>query len=70
MNSIFKLVILSLFGMSVAIGNAQTDLETGISYYDKRAEKHDGLKVDSININLAISHFNKAIVTGTKAEKS
>ena len=70
MNSIFRLVILGLFGMSVTIGSAQTDLETGINYFDKRAEKHEGLKVDSININLAISHFNKAIDAGTEIEKA
>lgn len=70
MNSYIRLVILGLFGMSVTIGNAQTDLETGINYFDKRAEKHTGLKVDSTNINLAIDYFNKALISGKEIEKT
>ncbi len=64
MNNFFRLVILGFFGMSVTIGSAQTDLENGARYFDKRAEKHTGLKVDSTNINLAIEYFKHIFVEG------
>jgi tetratricopeptide (TPR) repeat protein len=40
---------------------AQSDLQKGIDFFDKRAEKHEGLKVDSVNINKAIDSFHKAL---------
>lgn len=49
--------------MGTVSGRAQSDLEKGLTYFNKRAEKHQGLKVDSANINKAIGHFEKALTT-------
>lgn len=62
---VFRLIIFGLLGLSAIISRAQSDLEKGINYFDKRAENHEGLKVDSININQAIFYFKKA----AKSEK-
>ncbi len=56
--------------MSVAQCNAQTDLEKGIAFFDKRAEKHENLKVDSANITLAIAHLKKALTIQADNEKA
>lgn len=62
-NSLIKLVIVSVLGLGTAFCSAQSFLEKGTKYYNLRAEKHEGLKVDSTNINLAIEHLNKALAS-------
>ncbi|MBV6484963.1 MAG: hypothetical protein KFKLKKLM_01501 [Flavobacteriales bacterium] len=49
---------------------AQTDLQKGIDFFDKRAENHEGLKVDSTNINKAIAYFNKALQVKADNERA
>jgi len=61
MNKTFKLIVVSFFGLSTAFCSAQSAFEQGVNYYQKRAEKHTGLKVDSTNINLAINSFSRAL---------
>ena len=56
-----KIIITVLLTLSFTICKAQTYLEQGIHYYQLRAEKHQELKVDSININKAIDFFIKEI---------
>lgn len=63
MNKFFRLVIVSFFGLSAAFCSAQSVFEEGVTYYKNRAEKHQGLKVDSTNINLAIASFKKSLTT-------
>jgi len=66
----FRLVIVGFFWMSVVLCNAQTDLEKGIIYFDKRAENHENLKVDSTNINLSITYLKKALTVKADNEKA
>ncbi len=61
MHKLYRLIIISFLGLSAAMCSAQSDFEQGVSYYNNRAEKHEGLKVDSTNINLAIKHFTEAL---------
>lgn len=61
MSNKFKIILVSLLSLCTAFCSAQTDFDTGLKYYDLRAEKHEGLKVDSVNINKAIKHFTKAL---------
>lgn len=63
----FLLIAFFVFGFNSI--NAQTDLQKGIDFFDKRAEKHEGLKVDSTNINKAILMFYTALKT-TDDEKA
>ena len=70
MKVFFKLVIIVLISLGVTQCFAQTDLEKGITYFDKRAEKHENLKVDSTNINLAINHLKKALTVKADNEKA
>lgn len=58
-----KIVILIVLLLSFAFCKAQTHLEQGIHYYQLRAEKHQELKVDSVNINKAIEFFAKELRT-------
>ena len=60
MNTFFKLIIVGFLGLSAMLSSAQSDFDKGVAYFDKRAEKHEGVKVDSININLAIDYFKNA----------
>lgn len=55
----FLLIVIVVLGFNSI--NAQTDLQKGIEFFDRRAEKHEGLKVDSTNINKAIGSFQKAL---------
>lgn len=66
----YKLIIIGFCGLSTAICSAQSSLETGISYFEKRAEKHIELKVDSSNINLAIASLKKALSSENDNEKA
>jgi len=61
MNSFFKLIVVGFFSLSAAFCSAQTNFDQGVNYFNKRAEIHQGLKVDSTNINLAIDYFKKAL---------
>lgn len=70
MNKVFKLIVVSFFGLSTALCSAQSAFEQGVVFFDKRAEKHEGLKVDSTNINLAIKNFKKALKDKTKNEEA
>lgn len=66
MNQFFKLVIVSFLGLSATFCSAQSSFEKGKAYYQKRAEKHEGLKVDSTNINLAIASFKKSLANNNE----
>lgn len=66
----FKFLISWFLGLSVVLCNAQTHFEEGVKYFDARAEQHEGLKVDSTNINLAIQHFKKALSSEQYNEKA
>lgn len=70
MHNLVKLIGVIFLGLSAALCSAQSDFELGVQYFDKRAENHDGLKVDSANINMAIKHFRKSIEAGVKEERS
>ena len=70
MNGFYRLVILFFISLGVSSCFAQTDLEKGIIYFDKRAEIHEGLIVDSTNINLAISSFTKSIAENKNTERA
>ena len=67
---VFSSIIVGFLVLSVANSNAQTDIEKGASYFAKRADNRENLKVDSTNINLAIDHFKKALTTETDHEKA
>ena len=56
-----RFFFIAIFVLSFNSIKAQTDLQKGIDFFDKRAEKHEGLKVDSTNINKAIESFHKAL---------
>lgn len=64
----FLLIAIFVFGFNSI--NAQTDLQKGIDFFDKRAEKHEGLKVDSTNINKAIESFQKALTSKADNERA
>lgn len=70
MHRIVKLILVIFLGLSAALCSAQSDFDLGVQYFDKRAEIHDGLNVDSTNINLAIRHFHQSIKVGEKEERS
>ena len=70
MNKFFKLVVVSFFGLSTVFCSAQSSFEQGVNFFDKRAEKHEGLIVDSTNINLAIKHFKNSLKDKTKNEEA
>lgn len=70
MSVFYRLVILFFISLGVSSCFAQTDLEKGIIYFDKRAEIHEGLVVDSTNINLAISSFTKSIAENKNTERA
>lgn len=63
MSNKFKVILVSILSLSAVLCSAQTDFEKGVKYFDLRAEKHQGLKVDSTNINIAIQYFDKALTT-------
>ena len=65
-NSFFKLIIVGFLGLSAAFCSAQSAFNQGVNYYQKRAETHSGLKVDSTNINLAITYFKTALKTNNE----
>ncbi|MDF1671946.1 MAG: tetratricopeptide repeat protein [Vicingaceae bacterium] len=56
--------------MSATLSSAQSSFNQGVIFFDKRAEKHEGLKVDSTNINLAISHFKDALKSKENNEEA
>lgn len=70
MKVFFKLVIVVFISLGNTNCIAQTNLEKGITYFDLRAEIHEGLVVDSTNINLAISYFTKSIELNENIEKA
>ena len=61
MNTFFKLIVVGFLVLSAAFCSAQSTFDQGVNYYLKRAENHTVLKVDSTNINLAISSFTNAL---------
>jgi tetratricopeptide (TPR) repeat protein len=70
MKVFFKLVIIVLISLGVTQCFAQTNLEKGITFYNLRAETHEGLVVDSANINQAINFFQKSIELKENNEKA
>lgn len=70
MSSFLKFIIIWFFGLSAIYGSAQTHFQKGVDYFDNRAEKYEGLKVDSTNINLAIEHFKKALSDSENKEET
>ncbi len=58
-----KILILVLMVLSFAFCKAQTHFDQGVHYYQLRAEKHQELKVDSVNINKSIDFFTKELRT-------
>lgn len=70
MKVFIKLVIVVFISLGGTYSFAQTDLEKGTTYFDNRAEHHEGLVVDSTNINLAIDYFTKSIDANKDVEKA
>jgi hypothetical protein len=70
MYNLLRFIIVSFLGISTIIGSAQTDFEKGVKYFDLRAEKHEGLVVDSTNINKAIYYFKSAVNKPENNEKA
>ena len=68
MNEGIKVIL--IFFLSSSFGFCQTDFDKGVSFFNNRAETYKDLKVDSANINRAISYFRKAINNNVQAEKS
>lgn len=60
---VFRLILIFELVLSFAFCKAQSNLERGITFYENRAEKHHGLKVDSTNINTAILFFHNELKT-------
>lgn len=70
MNHFFRIIIVSFLLSSTVFCVAQTAFEQGVTFFDKRAEVHEGLKVDSTNINLAIGFFKKALKDKERNEEA
>lgn len=68
MNKFLTIIIVGFFSFSAALCSAPTNFDKGVKHFNNRAEKHQGLKVDSVNINLAISYFKKALKNDSKKE--
>lgn len=66
----YRFVIIAFLVCGFNSIKAQTDLQKGIDFFDKRAENHEGLKVDSTNINKAIAYFNKALQVKADNERA
>jgi tetratricopeptide (TPR) repeat protein len=60
MKNVDRLIILVLVSLCATISSAQTNLQKGIVFFEQRAENHNNLKVDSANINQAISFLRQA----------
>jgi hypothetical protein len=70
MHNFYRLIIVGFLGLSAALCSAQSYFEKGVSYFDNRAAKHEGLKVDSSNINLAITQFKNAMKDKSNVEEA
>lgn len=56
--------------LSLAFCKAQSSLQKGIEFFDKRADNHNELKVDSVNINKAILYLEKALIDDEDKENA